>query len=117
MTTTSDSLYLLMAASSWRSVPLKSLARSVVMRPGLGISLTLLLQIQFLLAQLAARNFLIRGAAFHQLGMGALPTMRPSSSTRIWFACSTVEMRCATMMTVALSVLAFSARRSATSVL
>ena len=77
MTTTSDSLYLLMAASSWRSVPLKSLARSVVMRPGLGISLTLLLQIQFFLAQLAARNFLIRGAAFHQLGMGALADDAP----------------------------------------
>ncbi len=66
-----------MAASSWRSVPLKSLARSVVMRPGLGISLTLLFgiqrfEVQLLLAQLAARNFLILGAAFHQLGMGAL---------------------------------------------
>ena len=42
-TTMSDSLYLLMAASSWRSVPLKSLARSVVGRPGLGISRILLL--------------------------------------------------------------------------
>ena len=42
-TTMSGSLYLLMAASSWRSVPLKSLARSVVGRPGLGISRILLL--------------------------------------------------------------------------
>ncbi len=49
-TTMSDSLYLLNAESSCRRVPLKSLARSVVMRPGLGISLTLLLQIEFLLA-------------------------------------------------------------------
>ena len=46
-----------------------------------------------------------------------LPTSLPSSSTRIWFACSTVEMRCATMITVALSVCAFKARRSVTSVL
>ena len=58
-------------------MPLKSLARSVVMRPGLGISRTLLFRIQwfkvqFLLAQLAAGDLLILRAADHQLGMGAL---------------------------------------------
>ena len=54
-----------------------SLARSVVGRPGLGISLTLLFRIQgiqrqLFLAQLAAGNLLIFRAADHQLGVGAL---------------------------------------------
>src|SRR5699024_1969973 len=45
------------------------------------------------------------------------PTMRPSSSTKIWSAWSTVEMRCATMITVASPVFSASARRKAASVL
>ena len=47
------------------------------MRPGLGISLTLLFgiqrfEVQLLLAQLAAGDLLILRAGSHQLGMGAL---------------------------------------------
>ena len=41
-TTPREILYRPRAFSSWRSVPWKSLARSVVIRPGLGISIILL---------------------------------------------------------------------------
>ena len=85
-------------------VPSKFLARSVVGRPGLGtLSLTLLfciqgIQRQLLLAQLAAGDLLIFGQLTISWAWVPLPTSLPSSSTRIWFACSTVEMRCTTMI-------------------
>ena len=58
-------------------MPLKSLARSVVCFPGLGISLILLsgvqvLQVELLLAQLAPGNLLIFRAGGHELRVSAL---------------------------------------------
>ena len=70
ITTMRESLYWRNALRSCRRVPLKSLARSVVCFPGLGISLILLsgvqvLQVELLLAQLAPGDLLI----FRQVAM------------------------------------------------